>query len=52
MAQCKYESIPEACQTLANLCVLQLYNEATEACTAYKDIARTKIGTDRAIIDW
>jgi hypothetical protein len=37
---CKYENSPQACQTLANLCVLQLYNEQTTACQLFKTIVR------------
>lgn len=35
---CKYKSDPKSCQTLANLCIMQLYNERTVACRLLKSI--------------
>lgn len=35
---CKFQSDPQQCQVLANLCVLQLYNEQTLACKLYRMI--------------
>jgi hypothetical protein len=29
---CKYRQEPKACQNLANLCVLQLYDQTTQVC--------------------
>jgi hypothetical protein len=37
--RCKIESDPKACQVLANLCVLQLYNEQSLACKLFNQIA-------------
>ena len=35
---CKYEKDQKQCQVLANLCVLQLYNEWTQACLLFKQL--------------
>jgi len=35
---CKYNQDPKSCQTLANLCVMQLYNERTNVCRLLKTI--------------
>jgi meckelin len=39
---CRDYSDTTSCQVLANLCVLQLYNEATEVCRLFKDISSTR----------
>ncbi|KXS22554.1 hypothetical protein M427DRAFT_141962 [Gonapodya prolifera JEL478] len=36
---------PESCQALANLCVLQMYDQASDACGAYFDAARVARAT-------
>ena len=44
---CLDDGSPQACQTLANLCVLQLYDETTAACRFFKDLTSNKVtGTD------
>jgi hypothetical protein len=35
---CKYYNDPKSCQILANLCIMQLYNERTIACQLLKTI--------------
>ena len=40
---CRDDGNPQACQTLANLCVLQLYNERTAACRLFKDLTGKKV---------
>eukprot|EP01028_Stygiella_incarcerata_P007522 TRINITY_DN3121_c0_g1_i1.p1 TRINITY_DN3121_c0_g1~~TRINITY_DN3121_c0_g1_i1.p1 ORF type:complete len:976 (+),score=158.64 TRINITY_DN3121_c0_g1_i1:108-3035(+) len=40
--RCKYESNVTACQILANLCVLQLYETSKPACSIYRDAIGTK----------
>ena len=35
---CKFEKNHKDCQVLANLCVLQLYNEYAQACQLIKDL--------------
>jgi hypothetical protein len=40
---CLDDGNPQACQTLANLCVLQLYDETTAACMLFKDLTGKKV---------
>ncbi|TPX67518.1 hypothetical protein SpCBS45565_g03723 [Spizellomyces sp. 'palustris'] len=40
VSQCLRQQIPQACQALANLCVLQLYDFSTAPCQVYQSIIR------------
>ena len=53
--RCKYYSGPEDmeyCQALANLCVLQLYNDQSSACSTFLDIMDERSGDVNNIINW
>ena len=53
--RCKYYSGPEDmeyCQALANLCVLQLYNDQTSACATFLDIMNERSGDVNDVINW
>lgn len=52
VAKCKYDKDVYACQTLGNACVLQLYDETSEACKAYRALALERPGTTNAVVDW
>ena len=39
---CSQWKNPQDCQTLANLCVLHMYDENAQACRMYNDIADSK----------
>ncbi|KAI3659932.1 hypothetical protein MP638_004959 [Amoeboaphelidium occidentale] len=52
-AQCKYDKNDTACQTVANMCVLQMYNRNTAECRLYTDIARLGgTGSNSDFPDW
>jgi hypothetical protein len=36
---CKYNNDPKSCQTVANLCIMQLYNERSNACKLLKSVS-------------
>ena len=54
-AECKYfggASDIRACQTLANLCVLHLYDTSFGPCKTFQDIGLNRIGTTNEVLNW
>ena len=44
---CKFDSNPQDCQVLANLCVLQQYSEISKACKMFRSIQATRQPSQR-----
>ncbi|KAJ3084256.1 hypothetical protein HK102_000720, partial [Quaeritorhiza haematococci] len=50
-AKCQSEWDPASCQTLGNLCVLQMYDESTVACQVYQRMAGLRQGVSAEYSD-
>ncbi|KAJ3031514.1 hypothetical protein HDV00_008254, partial [Rhizophlyctis rosea] len=51
LSKCQYEFDTPSCAFLANLCVLQLYNEDTPACAAYRQLAVGRVNSSAVNYD-
>lgn len=49
---CQLGAEPTACDALANLCVLQLYNDQAAACELFRDIAKSRASGVNGFDEW